>query len=149
MAKNESTVAVRAKRSKTPAQVAKAAKNIEAYNARCAEQKRNQLAVNHARKFLGMTGSDKDILAKLTAMAVQEARHAAEVKATSYIESVLAIPRVGEIVQRWLDKQELNWGPVEIQLHISNFLNREKNSQLLLEAYPYLVFHEVQLKAAA
>lgn len=148
MAKNESAPAVRVKRPKTAKQLEQKAKNIAAYNARNAQIARDRETVAYARKVLKLEGTDKELLAMVKEIEAKAAQLKIENEAISYVENIIAIPRVGDIVSRWLGDRLKEMPKVELRLLVSNFMNRAKNADLLREAYPYLVYHEVQLKAA-
>lgn len=149
MAKNaDAAPTVRVKRPKTAKQLEQKAKNIAAYNARNLAKAKERETVQYARKVLKLEGTDKELVEMVRELEAKAAQIKIENEAISYIENIVAIPRVGDVVKRWLGDRLSTMPKVELRLLISNFMNREKNSDLLLEAYPYLVYHDVQLKAA-
>ena len=134
-------------------------RSIRAYEQRCLQLRRDQERVKEARAN-GYKGTDRQILEQLNTVEYQErveriqAEELAnslkvEAAAVSYLESVFAIPNVGDVVQRWLKGRIDTMGVVELRLIVSNFMNRETNTKLLQEAMPYLKHYEVALKAAA
>ena len=107
---------VRAKRSKTPAQIAQRDRNIALAAKRLeALQKLQKLAKQ--LRLVGFVGTDQEIV---DAFNKQEKARIAK----SYIDTVLATPVTGIVIRRWL-KDRILQSPENVKLLIIRFLSRD------------------------
>lgn len=117
MAKNNSApVAVRSAKPKTAAQLAKRDKNIKEAAERLAKLQAKQKLLKQLRG-MGLTGTDDEIVDQY----INQQRIAT---AKSYINSVLATPKAGQIIQRWL-KGRITMSPIYVKELITKFLERD------------------------
>jgi tRNA A37 methylthiotransferase MiaB len=117
MAKNATaTVAVRAPRPKTPAQLAKKERNERLAAERYERLQARQRLVNRLKK-LGYTGTEDQIIESFN-------RAEKEREADEYVKGVLAVPVAGDVVRRWL-KARITMSSVHLAELIRKFLDRD------------------------
>lgn len=143
MAKNSTApVAVRTAKPKTAAQLAKRDRNVAQAAERLARLQAKQKLVKELRAK-GFKGTDDEIIQRFNT----EQRHN---EAAAYVASVLAVPKAGPIIKRWL-KDRINQSPIHVKELIVKFLNRDgsieghkDNSHLKAEVELFLTTEEGQ-----
>jgi len=114
---------------KSAAQIARRERNIELANQRLARLQAKQKLVKEL-KALGYKGSDDNIIAQFS----MEQR---EAEASQYVSNVLAHPKHGQIIRRWL-AQRINQAPIYVKELIDKFLERDRNAEIAADMSEYL-----------
>ena len=130
MAKNSTApVAVRTAKPKTAAQLAKRDRNVAEAAERLRRLQAKQKLVKELRSK-GYTGTDDQIIERFNT----EQRHN---EAAAYVSSVLAVPKAGPIIKRWL-KDRIGQSPVHVKALIQSIEGHKDNSHLKAEVELFL-----------
>jgi hypothetical protein len=116
-AKNE-TVAVKGKKPKSAAAVAKAAHNVAEAAKRLRMLQEKQKLAHDARRLLGLVGTDDQIMAKVNAMKSQQDRIAETRNAMVFVENCLAGPH-GAAIRKSLN---LTGEPCKVAARVREFV---------------------------